>query len=123
MFNASRNSFYEQKLSSSSETAGGYFTSGHKPTKVLFDQGLPNTMKIYKYKEELDEIKIRQNFQVFFDEKADAELTPFIDVNVKARVEAYRRTSVQNITNPVTPQELLIYDSFAKKSQRIVTPN
>ena len=74
-------------------------------------------MKFYKYKEELDEIKIRQNFQVFFDEKADAELTPFIDVNVKARVEAYRRTSVQDATNPVTPQELLTYDSFAKKSK------
>ena len=111
-----RNSYYEQK-STSSNDFGGYFTSGSKPTKVLFDQGLPNTMKFYKYKEELEEIKIRHNYQVFFDEKADSEIIPFIDVNVKERVETYRKTSVQDAINPVTSQELLTYDSYAKKSK------
>ena len=85
----------------------------------MFDEGSSKGMPYYKYREELEGLKIRLKVEHLFDENEDKLTCPFIDPSTKTKVENFRRTGTQgtSITTIVTPQELQLYEAFLKASK------
>ena len=77
--------FSESRNSNSSEQTS-FFTSGTKRIQIMFDEGSSKGMPYYKYREELEGLKIRLKVEHLFDENEGKATCPFIDPSTKTKV-------------------------------------